>query len=562
MKKITKFRLTVSSISLLTCNLNAQIITTYAGTGGSGYSGDGVSATLASLSTPHAIAADAGGNLFIADALNNRIRKISPSGIISTIAGNGSLGYSGDGGPATAATLNHPFEIALDPQSTNVYIGDIDNYVIRKVNASGIISTVAGTGTRGYSGDGGQATAARLNGASGVALDRLGNLYISDGGNHCIRKVSTSGIITTIAGIGTVGFGGDGGPATAARLNYPGFLFIDANKNVFVSDNGNHRVRKIDSNGIITTVVGNGSAGYSGDGGPATAAALNFTSGVDFDASGNMYIGDYSNECIRKINTSGIISTFAGNRSRGYSGDGGVAISAELNRPTDIALAGCDKLYICDMGNERIRVVNTADLGPSFLKTDTISFVACENVVDTSINRLLSALDINSCQTLTWSVIEMPRRGSLIGFPAVKFSNGDTLKPTGVSYTPNTGFLGKDTFVVKVTDGRNSDTLKVYPQVKTTALCTTSLVEVSDNEFGKYVVTPNPTNGYFLLSTANINTQEMVEITVYNQLGVSVYNKKTALSASLPIELNVASGLYILSIKSPSHQEHLRVMID
>jgi len=336
------------------------IITTMAGNGTYGYSGDGGPATSASLWLPPDVAVDASGNLYIADSDSQRIRKVDTSGIITTVAGNGTRGYGGDGGPATNASLRYPEGVALDANG-NLYIADTRNERIRKVDTWGIITTVAGNGTRGCSGDGGPATNASLRWPWGVALDANGNLYIADMDNHRIRKVDTSGIITTVAGNGTYGYSGDGGPATNTSLWGPYGVAVDASGNLYIADQGNYRIRKVDTWGIITTVAGNGTYGYSGDGGPATNASLWLPSDVAVDTSGNLYIADYGNHRIRKVDTSGIITTLAGNGTASYSGDGGPATSASLQHPWGVALDANSNLYIADWGNHRIRKVSLAN---------------------------------------------------------------------------------------------------------------------------------------------------------------------------------------------------------
>ena len=325
--------------------------------GGSSF-GDGGAATAGQLNTPNGVALDGSGNLYIADWGNERIRKVDSSGNISTVAGNGTFGFSGDGGAATAARLASPSGVALDALG-NLYIADTDNQRIRKVDTSGNISTVAGTGTAGFSGDGGAATAARLRSPSGVALDGSGNLYVADRLNNRIRKVDSSGNISTVAGSGTAGFGGDGGSATAtaARLRSPAGVTLDGSGNLYIADTSNHRIRKVDSSGVITTVAGGGSS--LGDGGAATAARLRSPSGVALDGSGNLYIADRDNYRIRKVDSSGNISTVAGS-ARGFSGDGAAATAAQLNGPEDVALDGSGNLYIADTGNNRIRKVARA----------------------------------------------------------------------------------------------------------------------------------------------------------------------------------------------------------
>ncbi|MDM8556471.1 hypothetical protein QUF75_17235 [Desulfococcaceae bacterium HSG7] len=347
----------------------AGIITTVAGNGASGYSGDGGTATAAQLNMPYGVYADAFGNLFIADRDNHRIRKVDTSGNISTVAGNGAAGYSGDGGAATAAQLNMPSGVYADA-SGNLFIAERLNHRIRKVDTSGNISTVAGNGTWGDSGDGGAATAAQLNRPVGVYADVSGNLFIADMSNNRIRKVDTSGDISTVAGSGTAGYSGDGGAATAAQLNYPSGVYADAFGNLFIADANNYRIRKVDTSGDISTVAGNGTAGYLGDGGAATTKALNVPRGVYADASGNLFIADTFNNRIRKVDTSGNISTVAGNGSKGYSGDGSAATSAQLYYPYGVYADASGNLFIADSNNNCIRKMIPDDTEPDTSITD------------------------------------------------------------------------------------------------------------------------------------------------------------------------------------------------
>ena len=275
-------------------------ISTFAGDGTAGFLGDGSAATAAQLNSPHGVFGDGAGNIYIADVNNNRIRKVDPSGDISTFAGDGTVGSGGDGGAATAAQLNGPQSVFVDG-SGNVYIADVNNNRIRKVDPSGDISTFAGDGTVGSGGDGGAATAAQLNGPQSVFVDGSGNVYIADVNNNRIRKVDPSGDISTFAGDGTVGSGGDGGAATAAQLDSPLDVSVDGSGNVYIADTNNNRIRKVDSSGDISTFAGTGTAGFSGDGGPATLAQIFFPHGVSVDGSGNVYIADTANQRIRKV---------------------------------------------------------------------------------------------------------------------------------------------------------------------------------------------------------------------------------------------------------------------
>ena len=339
-------------------------ITTAAGTGTPGYSGDSGPATSAELSYPHDVTVDAAGNLYIADTNNLVIRRVdASSGTITTVAGNHTYGYSGDGQSATAAQLTVPYGVAVDPGG-NLYIADTNNNVIRRVDASsGTITTAAGNGTPGYSGDGGPATSAQLYSLSGVAVDAAGNLFIADSGNNVIRRVdASSGTITTAAGNGTPSYGGDGGPATSAQLNYPYGVAVDAAGNLFIADYGNDVIRRVDaSSGTISTVAGNHTSGYSGDGGPATNAQLSGPLGVAVDAADNLYIDDLNNNVIRRIDSAnGTITTVAGNNAYGYSGDGGLATSAELYNPYGVAVDAAGNLYIADSYNFAIRRVDAS----------------------------------------------------------------------------------------------------------------------------------------------------------------------------------------------------------
>lgn len=364
----TKIILLTIAVTFICLSSNAQIISTFAGNGTTGYSGDGGVAALAKLFDPWAVAVDATGNVYISDGGNNRVRKVNTSAIISTIAGNGVQGYSGDGAAATLAQLSSPVGIAIDAMG-NIYVADAFNNRIRKVNTSGIISTLAGTGLIGYSGDGAAATLAQLNYPTGVAVDAAGNVYINDQGNHCIRKVNTSSIISTIAGTGVGGYSGDGGNAMLAMLWTPTGIAADAAGNLYIADGvNNQRIRKINTSGIITTIAGTGVQGYFGDGAVATLAQLNNPTGVAVDTGGNVYIADFDNNRIRKIDTGGIISTIAGTGVQGYSGDGAAATLAQLNRPYGVAVDALGNIYIADYYNQRIRKVS-APTGMNELST-------------------------------------------------------------------------------------------------------------------------------------------------------------------------------------------------
>jgi trimeric autotransporter adhesin len=387
--------------------VTAGIINTIAGGGFRGFAGDAGPANQSLLAVPEDVAVGSNGTIYIADTGNASVRAITPGTInkipvlvINTVAGNATIGFSGDGGPATSASMSQPWAIAVD-SSGNLYIDDFGNDRIRMVNTKGIINTVAGTGTIGFSGDGSAATSATLNMPTGIALDTSGNLYIADSWNFRVRKVASSNI-STVAGNGLVSYSGDGGPAMAAELYYPQGVGIDRSGNLFISDTGNGVMRQVSAKGVITTMAGvtvkypqgiavdqagnvyvadsqanlvreigvngsfttfagNGSAGYSGDGGPATSAELNGPTAVAVDAAGNVYIADYHNQVIRMV-SAGVISTVAGNATAGYSGDGGPATQASLDSPQGVAVDAAGNLYIADTANHVVRKVTAGTI--------------------------------------------------------------------------------------------------------------------------------------------------------------------------------------------------------
>jgi len=354
------------------------LITTVAGNGTSGYSGDGGAATNASFYFPNAVTLDAFGDLFIADSYYNRVREVNTNGVIMTVAGNGMSGFSGDGGAATNARLHAPAGAAMDAFG-DLFIADASNNRVREVTTNGVITTVAGNGTAGYSGDGGTATNARLHTPTGMALDAFGNLFIADASNNRVREVTTNGVITTVAGNGTAGYSGDGGAATNARLNAPTGVAVDALGNLFIVDYYNNRIREMNTNGVITTVAGNGTAGYSGDGGAATNARLNAPAGVAVDTFDDLFIVDASNNRVREVTANGVITTVTGIGTAGFSGDGGAAINARLNGPNGVALDAFGDLFIADASNNRVREVVGMPVSPSTLYTYELENASSNN---------------------------------------------------------------------------------------------------------------------------------------------------------------------------------------
>ena len=398
-------------------------IGTAAGIGSPGYSGDGGAAIAAALDQPEGVAVDASGLLYIADTFNNRVREVAPGGIIQTVAGTGISSFSGDGGAAASAALFLPTDVATD-SGGNLYIADYGNsrirqvaqgniqtvvgskatsvifdqapattirlngptglavdssgdifiaeggigtgsglavgdYKIWKINGVGIVSTAAGNGIENYSGDGGPATAAQINTPSNMVLDAVGNLYIADSANNRVRRVSPGGVIVTVAGNGVAGYSGDGGPATSAMLNSPEGLAADADGNVYIADTKNNRIRKLLPSGTIIGIAGNGNAAFFGDGGPANSASIHAPEALYSAGGGHIYIADTGNQRIRELLPDGTITTVAGNGVQGVAGDGGPATSAQLNQPAGVTLDSAGNMYIADQGNNRVRMVST-----------------------------------------------------------------------------------------------------------------------------------------------------------------------------------------------------------
>ncbi|WP_026310958.1 serine/threonine-protein kinase [Parafrankia elaeagni] len=317
---------------------------------GTAYSGPPV--TVQGLS-PYSLTIDPQGALLVTSLSTDRVQKITSTGQVSDLAGTGSGGYAGDGGPAASAQVDGPGSAVLD-KNGNIYVSDAQNFRIRKIAPDGTITTIAGTGTSGFSGDGGPATAAQLDSAEKVAIGPDGSIYIADYENNRIRKITPDGIINTIAGTGTEGFTGAGGPATAATLNGPNDVVLADDGTLYIANLGSNTIQKITTDGIIHTVAGNGQKGYSGDNGPATRAQLSVPS-VTLGPGGEVYIADYGNNRVRKVDPNGTITTIAGTGTEGYSGDNGPASAAQFTEPSSVAIDGSGSLYIADAGNDRIR---------------------------------------------------------------------------------------------------------------------------------------------------------------------------------------------------------------
>lgn len=371
MKKI----IFVIYLQLLTVIVFSQNIYTVAGSGSVDYYADNIQATDAGIVATGAIALDQSGNIYIADMYHNRIRKVDAfTGIITTIAGTGVGGYNGDNISATSAQIHYPMSVAVD-EIGNVYFGDYSNNRVRKIDIStGLISTIAGTGVYGYNGDSIIATAAKITETTGIALDASGNIYFSDLGNSRIRKIDmSSGYIYSIAGTGINGYNGDTISALTAKLNFPHGIDVDIDGNIFIADKENNRIRKIDiSSGMIYTVAGSGVYDiYNGDNIPATTAKFRYPNSVAVDESGNIYISDQNNNMIHKvIKSSGLIFTIAGTGSNNYTPDGAIAETSSISEPRGVAIDACGNVYISEYNSRKIRKVFTYSITPNVTNID------------------------------------------------------------------------------------------------------------------------------------------------------------------------------------------------
>lgn len=451
----------------------AQNISTVVGNGSYTHSGDGGVATSASMMSPTGLTFDASGNMYIAEFSGNYIRKVSTSGIISTIAGTGTASSTGDGGDASSATLNNPSGIAIDA-SGNIYIAEASGNRIRKINTSGIISTIAGTGTASSTGDGGTATSATLNFPTDIVFDASGNLYISENGGNRIRKINTAGNISTIAGNGTASSTGDGSAAAMSTINNPAGLAFDASGNLYIAENGGHKVRMINTSGDISTIAGTGTASSTGDGSSATSATIKYPRSLIFDSYGNLFIAEENGSRIRKINTSGIISTFVGTGTYSYSGDGGSASAATIKTPFGLSI-NSGNLFLTDFNAYVVRKVCNS---PQPTVVSPITY--CEGSTATSLSATGSNLlwygsetggtgvttapipNTSAIGTTTYYVSQTP---SSFGCESPRVAINVTINPTPDAptvTTPLTYCEGVSTTALTATKPSSSDTLYWY----------------------------------------------------------------------------------------------------
>ncbi len=513
-----------------------QIISTIAGIGGVGGTtiGDGGPASSAQIGDPVGFTFDRAGNMYIAEGIGNRIRKISASGVVTTIAGSASVsgtsGFSGDGGPATAALISAPHGIAVDT-SGNVIFADQGNNRIRKISSTGIISTLAGNDTLGFSGDGGPASLAQISNPMGLSLDKNGNLYFADCYNYRIRKITPSGIISTVAGSGTAGYSGDGGQATAAEMYFVYAVDVDTANNIYIVDFSNQCVRKVNSSGIISTIAGNGTAGFSGDGGPGTAAMLYNPWSARPDNFGNVYIADDFNQRIRKVSAAGIISTVAGSGGMGggFSGDGGPATSALMYLPHDVYVAATGTVYLSDGGNGRIRMISCSlPLTAGVHGTDTL------------------------CPGHTTTLTDSTSGGTWVS----SNTSVATVSSTGVVTSVAPGTVN---MLYIVTNSCGSDTATFPFSVRTPGACNTS-VNMVGNEHS-LTLFPNPNTGSFTFNLSS-GSNEDVQIIITNILGEKIKQMKTRTNKETAVQLNVPSGIYFVSAATANEQYMEKIVVE
>lgn len=557
----------IATLSVVTTfSASAQTISTFAGTGGSGSAGDGGAATLATFGNCHGMATDADGNVYITDAVNHKIRRVTPAGVISTFIGTGVGGYNGEGVGIAVAQINNPYGLAVSVTG-DIYFCETAGNRVRMIK-EGAVVTIAGDGVAGFSGDGGAATAARVNGPSGIVTDAMGNVYFSDGGNHRVRKINASGVITTIAGTGGIAFTSSGLAATATPIRYPNFLCFDENGNLYISGNGYDRIIKVNTTtGIATVFAGNGSAAYGGDGGPATAAGIGAPAGIQFDHLGNFYIvanNPYNNN-VRKVAPDGTISTFTGTGALSSTGDGGPAAAATVNRPVDIAIDKCGKIYISEGNGRKVRKILYDNYTPSFTNGATATVTMCATTadtttVDTTIGNLVTASDLDLCQTLTWSVVGGPGHGTVSGFPGTATASGTAVTPTGLAYHPTLGYTGFDTVKVRIFDGSASDTITYYVHVLPCTL-PTSTSTIANAPQTELLVYPNPSHTTFNIRVPDgLNDETHVVIT---DITGRVMNSFTFIPKGREtFNLAVAKGAYILTAQQKDHKWVQRLMVD
>ena len=541
-KKNFKAALVISIFCSLVLVSNCQIINAIAGNGSPTFSGDNGSSLLAGVS-PHGLAFDLKGNIYVADEVNNRIRIIDKNGVISTFAGDGIQGFKGDSGFAINASLNSPTSVVYDNYGGFLYIVDHGNNRVRKVNGLGIISTVAGNGVYGYSGDGGSALLASFTDLRACTLDNNGNLYIVSADAGAVRKVDNNGIVTTVAGNGGFSYSGDGGQAINASFTDPQGVAVDTNGNIYIGDYC--RIRKVDiGSGIINTISGDGISGYSGDGGLAINARIKGHGLVSIDINNNLYIADAGNNRIRRINPFGLIETVAGDGTSGYV-DGCLAISSQLNNPVFAALNPYNgKITIADAGNNRVRQINNNATPVSIVNLKTFVF---ENQVKTTWQ---TATEINTDYFNVQRSID-----------GKEFSNIGTVKAAGNS-TISSNYLYTDLDAAKTNASILYYRLQSIDKDGSSSYSRVVSVQLNNNNFPLITISPNPVKDH-----ATIHFNHPIEkgtISVYDEAGNKVYDK----AINTPLEYytfnvqNLKTGIYIVVLKTGNKVYQQKIFIN
>ena len=504
------------TLSLVAGNAAAQRVTvTMAGNGIAGFNGDGSAGYITDVNQPQDVCVDAAKNIYFIDDFNHLVRKISAAtGLITTVAGGGFSGA--DGVPATDEVLN-PQYMCIDAAG-NLYFSS-DNEIKKVTAATGIITTVAGTATGGYSGDGGAATAATMSIPQGICIDAAGNIYVADKSNNCIRKVTAAtGVISTLAGTGMSGYTGDGGAATVAKISAPISICVNPSGDVFFSDQNGTVIREVNATtNMITTIAGNGSSA-SGDGGPATAAGIGWVMGMCCDGDGNIYCCDISCSCREIYASTGIINTVAGSiYTDGYNGDGGNALNIWFNFPHGVFVDAEGTIYIADQSNNRIRKSIQVTSTPAFAFAKGVYVYPCPGAA-LAVNDKAAITNMNAGEMETWTLISAPIHGSVAGLPYSATSNGTAglTTPAGISYTSATGYTGLDSFKIMVSNGTLSDLLTIYESVGTVAppalsgpsgLCTGASVALTESLGG----------GLLTISNSNAMADTMVPGMVWGE---------------------------------------------
>jgi hypothetical protein len=554
-----------------------QTITTISGNGTLGYTGDGGPVSLASLACPDDIAVDSYGNVYIADACSSVVRRVdAATSIITTYAGLFTAmdvgGYSGDGGPATVALFAYPSGIAFDAQN-NLYISDYYNCVIRKVSfATSIITTVVGTGMPGYSGDGGLASSAELRYPTLVRFDNDGNMLISDTSNNVIRKVDmTSGVITTIAGFypGGAGYSGDGGPATLALLNGCESMMTSPDGDLYIADSNNNVIRMVSkTTGIITTVVGSGAHGYSGDGGPATLASLDFDNGtLDFDSAGNLFFTDDVNNVVRRVDhATGYISTVAGQgppMSGGYSGDGGSPLAAQFNHTESLHFDNDCDLLVVDYTNNAVRkvtdIASTCHPSPTFTSTPSATATPSPTVTQTPTPTRTPTFTSTPTWTNTATVSYTPTM-TPTGTPTATRTPTASGTPThtGTPTPSATATASRTSTGTPTSTGTATNTPTIGPRQPDVFYVSKNAMRPFEGPVSIYVEYPSTTGNY--------------DLNIYNTAGELIKKLDTHYPQDTPAKSYLwdgnnrygepcASGMYILSLNAPADHKTKRLLL-